>query len=151
MHFFASLLLTLSIDGTVAARAFVVERFEVAAGIPVDFAVALEPEILRELNRLPGCESALRAAAVVKTALPRPAIVISGEIVAVRGAKPFLKGAAGMAAKVRFRDFDSGDLLHEETIQSDRSAMWVSSGEMEMVTRGLAKRLAAVARSRFLR
>ncbi len=152
MFVLASLFFVISAgDSHAAASAFVVEKFAVGSTVPSDFAIALESEILRELNRLPGCELAIRASSVSKTRMPGSAIVISGEILEVHGVKPFFRGGPGMAVKVRFRNLDDGKLLHEETMQSERVLIMLSDSEMETATRGLAKRLAKVVKSRFLR
>ncbi len=133
--------------GGAAVRSIVVERFTADARVNVDLLATLESEVVMELGRIKGCELAIRAASQARIQVPRPALLVSGEVLEIRDPKILIRDSPAITARVRFRDLDSGALLHEEVIRGGRFLL--GNGGMEVATRGFARSLAAVTRRRF--
>lgn len=132
---------------TPVMRGVVVERFTADARVSVDLLATLESEVVMELGRIKGCELSIRAASQSRIQVPRPALLVSGEVLEVRDPKILPRESPAITARVRFRDLDSGALLHEEVIRGGRFLL--GSGGMEIATRGFARSLATVTRRRF--
>ena len=118
------------------------------AGLPPDYLVALEMELLGQLRRIKGCELVAREAS--RADLPQPALRIT---VVIRGLKAqgwSTRNLPQLVAHVRFLDQGTGRLLFETGLEGKKLVL-AAAGDLDFATRGLAKKIADVTRRQFFR
>ncbi len=127
-------------------RGIEVSRFtiETTAGLPKDYLVMLETELMPLLGRIEGCERAARESA--GAAVPDPSLRLTGVIT---GFAP--ERRAKIRAHIAFVERRSGKLLFETDLEAKEGTF----GQMETgpvdATRRLARMIARLTRERFFR
>lgn len=148
--FLFALLCVPATAGTQRYRSIQVARFSVDAGvkIPADYMAALEMELLRELEHIKGCELVVRE--TTQSVLPEPVLRLTGMVREFKPRGRWMRDVNKIVAHIRFLDRRTNDILYEADIEG-KLVFGVVSGDMEHATRGLAKKIAEAARSRFFR